>query len=81
MLFSTEYIVYLWMLPVTIFIILPLLISAVWLTAFCIKELSAGRIPFVSQYLNSHYSAKDGLHPHPTHRNFPNDTLQAELQG
>lgn len=69
MLFSTEYVVFLWLLPVTLFIILPLFLSAVWLTAFCLKELAAGRIPFVSEYMSSHYSATKGLHQKKSQEN------------
>ena len=81
MLFSTEYIVYLWLVPVTLFIILPLFMSVVWLIGFCLKEFVVGRIPFLSEYRNSHFSAKDGLHQNKTAEKSKQDSLEAEIEG
>jgi hypothetical protein len=53
MLISTEYFVFLWLLPVTLFIIMPLAVGLVWLTASLVRQLTSNRVPHVTAHAKS----------------------------
>ena len=57
----TDNIVLIWLIPVTLFIIIPLLISFAWVILHITRELANGRIPFVPEYLRSYYTRENGL--------------------
>lgn len=63
MLFPTEYFIFLWLLPVTVFIILPLTASVVWSVIFSLKEFTAGRLPFGRKPADGRYNQDNALQP------------------
>jgi len=76
---TTNYIVVLWLLPVTIFIIIPLMICFSWLMYQAAKEILAGRIPFVSEYLSSYYTWGVGLQKRREERHYLEQPIEVEL--
>jgi hypothetical protein len=53
MLISTEYFVFLWLMPVTLFIIMPLAVGLFWLTASVVRQLASSRELHSTDYLQS----------------------------
>lgn len=79
MLSLTEYFIYLWLLPVIIFIIFPLILSFLWLLKYCLKETAAGRIPFVKTFLESYFTAEHGLQQRQEKRLPPQEKIEVEV--
>lgn len=75
---TANYIVVLWLLPVTIFIVLPILIGFSWLVFRGVKDLLRGRIPFVSDYLENYYTPA-GLHKRQEVRHYLDQPVEVEL--
>lgn len=63
MLYSTEYLVYLLMLPVTVFIILPLMIFLAWMTVLGLKELFALPMTQTDAVASKKNNDEDALQP------------------
>ncbi len=58
---SSEYFVILWLIPVTLFIIIPLSICFCWLAVRCLKDLTGGKIPFIDFFSNQYFDANAGV--------------------
>lgn len=61
MIMSTDYIVYLWLLPVTVFTVIPLLALNGWIMVQCIKYLAFNPKPMVEKSSGGEY--ENGLLP------------------
>ena len=58
---TSSWIVSLWLVPVTLFIFIPLAICFCWLAIRCIKDLVALKIPFYDYFANRFYLAAEGV--------------------
>lgn len=52
---SSMFFVALWLLPLTIFLLLPLAICFGWLGYRCIRDVAAGEIPFIEYFSRRYY--------------------------
>ena len=76
---STEYFVLLWLMPVTLFIIMPLAVGTGWLTVAAARDIARGRIPFISDYLRGVYSADGGVQKRAEQRHYLADPVPVQL--
>lgn len=57
----SEYIVILWFIPVTLFIVIPLSICFCWLAIRCVMDLADGEIPFIEYFSRRYYIKTEGV--------------------
>ncbi len=75
MLISTEYFVFLWLLPVTLFIIMPLTVGLFWLTASIVKMLAFSRVTHAEKAMKSQYIKAPMLQRRGEERQVPEKEL------
>ena len=76
---STEYIVVLWLLPVTLFIILPLTVGTGWLAVAAARDIARGRIPFASDRMVQAHNADEGTQKRAEQRHYLSDPVPVQL--
>ncbi len=75
----TECFVLLWLLPVTLFIILPLTVGAGGLAYAAARGIVNGKIPFISDHQGSSYSTGDMVQKRGEQRHYLADPIAVTL--
>lgn len=58
---GSSYIVSLWFVPVTLFILIPLALCFCWLAIRCIRDLADLKVPFYDYFSTRYYLAAEGV--------------------
>lgn len=76
---TTNYIVILWLLPVTIFIIIPLSFGFIWLIIHAVNDLLHGKIPLVTDFLKRYSKREQGFQRRREERSYLGSRIEVEL--